>query len=157
MTGIKAINDFCLRLLARREHSRNELLTKCLAKGYGKDESLAVIDGLAGQGWQDDLRYAQSYARHRIQRGYGPVFINYQLQQKGVDLPDLEGIVETVADNWMDVLEQVYSKKYKAGFPNERVDRQEWAKRSRFLMQRGFPPAMISALYNHLNSNNFNN
>lgn len=157
MTDTKEINSFCLRLLARREHSQKELLTKCLTKGYGKDESLAVIDGLAGQGWQDDLRYAQSYARHRIQRGYGPVFIKYQLQQKGVDLPDLEDIVETVADNWMDVLEQVYSKKYKAGSPNERVDRQEWAKRSRFLMQRGFPPAMISALYNHLNSNNFNN
>ncbi len=154
VTCTKEINDFCLRLLARREHSRKELLTKCLAKGYSKEDSLAVIDGLAGQGWQDDLRYAQSYARHLIQRGYGPVFIRYQLHQKGVDTVDLDGIVETVAGSWMDALEQVYTKKYKHGASDNRIDRQESAKRSRFLMQRGFPAAMISALFGHLNSNN---
>lgn len=152
MSEAKEINDVCLRLLARREHSRKELLDKCLTKGYGKDEILAVIDDLARQGWQDDLRYAESYARHRIQKGYGPVFILYQLQQNGVDAVNLEELVETVAGSWMDALEQVYAKKYKLNKRhNIRLDRQEWAKRSRFLMQRGFPATMISALFDHLN------
>ena len=151
MNDDQEIHDVCLRLLARREHSRKELLNKCLIKGYDKSDILAVIEDLARQGWQDDLRYAESYARHRIQKGYGPVFIIYQLQQNGINAVDLEDIVETVAGSWMDVLEQVYDKKYKH---NKRMDRQEWAKRSRFLMQRGFPAAMISLLFNRLNSNN---
>lgn len=157
MTDTKEINNFCLRLLARREHSQKELLAKCLLKGYGRDEALAVIEELIRQGWQDDLRYAQSYVRHRIQKGYGPVFISYQLHQKGVDTVNLEDIAETVAGSWMDVLEQVYNKKYKHDPHNNRMGRQEWAKRSRFLMQRGFPAVMISALYDHLNSNNLKN
>jgi len=147
----KEIYNVCLRLLARREHSRKELLNKCLIKGYDKSDILAVIEDLARQGWQDDLRYAESYARHRIQKGYGPVSIICQLQQNGVNAVDLEDIVETVAGSWMDALAQVYDKKYKH---NKRMDRQEWAKRSRFLMQRGFPAAMISLLFNRLDSNN---
>ena len=155
MNDAKEINEVCLRLLARREHSQKELLNKCLIKGYNRDDILAVIEDLAGQGWQDDLRYAESYARHRIQKGYGPVFIMYQLQQNGVDAVNLEDVVATVAGSWMDVLEQVYAKKYKHNNShNDRMARQEWAKRSRFLMQRGFPTAMISALFDHLNSNN---
>lgn len=151
MNDDKEIYNVCLRLLARREHSRKELLNKCLIKGYDKSDILAVIEDLARQGWQDDLRYAESYARHRIQKGYGPVSIICQLQQNGVNAVDLEDIVETVAGSWMDALAQVYDKKYKH---NKRMDRQEWAKRSRFLMQRGFPAAMISLLFNRLDSNN---
>jgi regulatory protein len=48
----------------------------------------------------------------------------------------------------MDLLEQVYSKKY--GHDSV-LNRNEWAKRSRFLMQRGFSGTMISALFDHLN------
>jgi regulatory protein len=48
----------------------------------------------------------------------------------------------------MDLLELVYSKKYKQASV---LDRNEWAKRSRFLMQRGFSSTMISSLFDHLN------
>ena len=44
----------------------------------------------------------------------------------------------------MALLEQVYSKKY---HHDAVLDRSEWAKRSRFLLQRGFSGAMISALF----------
>ncbi|MDP2902136.1 MAG: regulatory protein RecX [Methylovulum sp.] len=151
MNDTKEIKEVCLRFLACREHSQKGLLNKCLIKGYDKHEILAVIEDLAREGWQDDLRYAESYARHRIQKGYGPVFISYQLQQNGVDAVNLDGIVVAVAGSWMAVLEQVYSKKYKHDNPQKVcIARQEWAKRSRFLMQRGFPADMVSALFNHL-------
>lgn len=63
------IRESCLQLLARREHSQKELLNKLLIKGFNKDVILAVIEELAKQGWQSDLRYAESYARHRIEKG----------------------------------------------------------------------------------------
>jgi len=143
----KEIRDICLRLLACREHSQKELLNKLLIKGYDRDEILPVLEDLAQQAWQSDARYAESYARHRIQKGYGPLSVVYQLRQNGVDAVELESIVQSVASSWMDVLEQVYRKKYN----HETVlDRNEWAKRSRFLLHRGFSGAMVSDLLVHL-------
>ena len=145
---VAEIKESCLRFLARREHSQKELLNKLLVKGFDKDEILTVIDELAEQGWQSDSRYAQSYTRHRIQKGNGPVFIAYELRKNGVDADDLEDIVQKTAGSWIELLVQVYTKKY--GY-DSLMDRKEWAKRSRFLMQRGFSGTMISALFDHLN------
>lgn len=105
---------------------------------------LAVIDELILQGWQNDQRYAENYARHRIQKGYGPIRIAYELRQNGIDAVNLEDIVQKAAGSWMDLLEQMYFKKYKHDTP---MDRNEWAKRSRFLVHRGFSIEMISALH----------
>jgi len=142
------IKESCLRFLALREHSQKELLNKCLVKSFGKDEILAVIEELALQGWQSDSRYAESYVRHRIQKGYGPLFIVYELKKAGVEAFNLEDIVQRLAGGWMELLEQVYTKKYGQ---DSLMDRNEWAKRSRFLMQRGFSGTMISVLFDHLN------
>ena len=142
------IKESCLRLLARREHSQKELLNKLVVKGFDKDEILAVIEELALQGWQSDSRYAESYARHRIQKGYGPISIAYELRKNGIDAFNLEDIVHNTVGSWVDLLEQVYTKKYGH---HSLFDRNEWAKRSRFLMQRGFSGTMISALFDHLN------
>ena len=144
----KEIKESCLRLLALREHSQKELLNKLLVKGLAKDDILAVIDELAQQGWQSDSRYAESYTRHRIQKGYGPIFIAYELRKNGIDAVNFEDIMQKMADSWMELLEQVYIKKYGHDLL---LDRNEWAKRSRFLMQRGFSGTMISALFDHLN------
>jgi regulatory protein len=123
-------------------------LNKLLVKGLAKDDILAVIDELAQQGWQSDSRYAESYTRHRIQKGYGPIFIAYELRKNGIDAVNFEDIMQKMADSWMELLEQVYIKKYGHDLL---LDRNEWAKRSRFLMQRGFSGTMISALFDHLN------
>lgn len=146
----KAIKEVCLRLLARRDHSRKELLNKLIGKGFDREDVLAVIDELTQQGWQDDQRYAKSYARYRMQKGYGPVRIEYELKQNGVDEANLEDVLQESGDNWMDLLERVYRKKYN---DKNNLDRNEWAKRSRFLLHRGFTGEMISALFDYLNIN----
>jgi regulatory protein len=144
----KEIQEICLRLLARREHSQQELLNKLALRGFDRDDAQPVIDELAEQGWQDDLRYAENYARFRIQKGYGPIRVGYELKQNGIAVFDLEGIVQEEAGSWMALLEQVYSKKYT---DDTVLERNEWAKRSRFLLHRGFSCAMISALFEQLN------
>lgn len=142
------INEVCLRLLARREHSQKELLDKLALRGFSRDQAQPVIDELAEQGWQDDSRYAESYVRFRIRKGYGPICVGYELKQNGIAAFDLESIVQEEAGSWMALLEQVYSKKYNDGTV---LDRNEWAKRSRFLLHRGFSGTMISALFDELN------
>jgi regulatory protein len=142
------INQVCIGLLSRREHSQKELLNKLLEKGYSKDVILLVIEDLVLQGWQCDARYAESYARYRIQKGYGPLWITYELKKKGIDAFVLDEVILKASGSWMELLEQVYIKKY--GY-ELLMDRQEWARRSRFLLHRGFSGAMISALLDHLN------
>lgn len=147
-SDLNQIKESGLRLLARREHSQKELLNKLLLRGFGKNEILVIIDEFALQGWQSDSRYAEIYARSRIQKGYGPTCISYELKKNGIEAVDLDDIVCKTVGSWMELLEQVYTKKYGHDL---RIDRNEWAKRSRFLMQRGFSGTMISALFDHLN------
>lgn len=141
----KAIRAYCLRLLAQREHSRQELGNKCLLKGFPKNDIVPILAELAEQGWQDDARYAESYARARIQKGYGPLAVRYALQQKGVAME--ADALQPDEDSWLDTLVQVYHKKFSGDQP---LSRQEWAKRSRFLIQRGFPADLVNALPKHL-------
>lgn len=137
-----------MRLLAGREHSKKELLQKLTVKGFAKERIEPVLDELAVKNWQSDARYAESYARSRILKGYGPAYIAYELRQHGIDLGntplfDLDALAESVAGGWRPLLQQVYRKKYSDGsIPN----RNEWAKRSRFLLQRGFTHVMIADL-----------
>lgn len=147
----KDIKEICLGLLARRDHSQKELLNKLVLRGFSKDDVMPVIDELALQGWQDDLRYAENYARFRIQKGYGPIRISHELRQNGIAAFDLDGIAQQEAGGWMALLARVYSKKYS---DDAVPDRNEWAKRSRFLLHRGFSGAMIGALFEQLNINN---
>lgn len=142
------IKEICLRLLTQREHSQQELLDKLALRGFGRDDVQPVIDELAEQGWQDDLRYAENYARFRIRKGYGPIRVGYELRQNGIAAFDLDSIIQEEAGSWMALLEQVYSKKYSH---DTVMDRNEWAKRSRFLLHRGFSGTMISALFDELN------
>lgn len=143
----KEIKEVCLRLLARREHSQKELLAKLTLRGFDRDKVLPVIDELVEQGWQDDLRYAESYARFRILKGYGPIRVSYELSQNGIAALDLDAIVQIEVGGWMALLEQVYRKKYNHDML---LERNEWAKRSRFLLHRGFSGAMIGALFDQL-------
>ncbi len=147
-SDLKSIKDYCLSLLVRREHSQKELLNKSLLKGWGSDDIVIVIDELAVQGWQSDTRYAESFTRYRINKGYGPVWISYELRKNNIDGFNVGDVAQQTVGSWMDLLEQVYSKKYKQASV---LDRNEWAKRSRFLMQRGFSSTMISTLFDHLN------
>jgi regulatory protein len=140
----KKIKSACLRLLTRRDHSRKEIQDKLAVKGYDRSQVLTVIDELAQQSWQDDTRYAESYARVRSQKGFGPVRIAYELKQQGISQDTVDKIVLATTEDWMNVLERVYTKKYPESVA---MDNNERAKRTRFLLQRGFSSAMITTLF----------
>lgn len=144
----RQIQDICLRLLARREHSQKELRDKLSLRGFEPDESARAIEELAEQGWQSDSRYAESYARQRIEKGYGPLRIGYELHRHGIDDIDLEAMVDELAGNWFAVMKRVYLDKYDNA---DRLTAREWLKRSRFLQQRGFGGALIKTLFEQLN------
>ena len=145
---LKQIQNAALRLLARREHSQLELRNKLKMRGFNNQQVEAIVAELAEQGWLCDRRFAESYARQRIQKGYGPNRIAFDLRQNEIVDFDLDAIVHETAGNWLTVLIRVYEKKYKQ---EQILTRNEWAKRSRFLLQRGFTVALLGALFDHLN------
>ena len=149
----KNIRDICVRLLSRREHSQQELLDKLAIKGFDRAETQLIVDDLAAQGWQSNQRFAESYSRYRIKKGYGPIKIICELQQRGIEDCDLDGVVTDIADGWGEILEQVYVKKYPddKALTNKALTHKEWLKRNRFLQQRGFSGEMIKTLFKDLN------
>lgn len=145
----KIIRENCLVYLTRREHSQQELLDKLEIKGFDREAIQEVVNNLAEQGWQSDRRFAESYARFRIKKGFGPLRISYELLQRGVESFDLESVVSDLAnDCWAEIIEQVYQKKYS---DDQVLTYKEWLKRCRFLQQRGFSGEMIKTLFKQLN------
>ncbi|MCK5191788.1 MAG: regulatory protein RecX [Methylococcales bacterium] len=149
----KNIRDICVRLLSRREHSQQELLDKLVIKGFDRTEAQLIVDDLASQGWQSNQRFAESYSRYRIKKGYGPIKIICELQQRGIEDCDLDAVLIDIADSWNELLDQVYAKKYPDDkeLTNKALTHKEWFKRNRFLQQRGFSGEMIKTLFKDLN------
>ena len=134
-------------LLARREHSSQEIITK-LKKRFGKRlESDVVIhdavDQLTREGLLSDQRYAASMARQLVNRGAGPSKVAYELRQKGCD-PDA-ALLDAFPDgvDWFAAAEDVYDRKFGAKpMPEEwELKQKERAKRGRFMSSRGFAPS----------------
>ncbi|MEQ1559844.1 MAG: regulatory protein RecX [Methyloglobulus sp.] len=146
-TDIKQIRAQCLRLLTRREHSQKEIKNKLVIKGYESNQVLAVLEELGQQNWQDDTRYAESYARVRSQKGFGPIRIAYELRQQGVNPGIIDNILTTTTESWMKLLLDVYTKKYPGEVAANHAER---GKRIRFLQQRGFSNTMINTLFKQL-------
>ena len=134
-------------LLARREHSSQEIVTK-LKRRFGKrlqtDDILHdVVDQLIHEGLLSDERYAASMARQLVSRGSGPSKVAYELRQKGCD-PDV-ALTDAFPDgvDWFAQAEEVFDRKFGARpMPDEwDLKQKERAKRGRFMASRGFAPS----------------
>jgi len=134
-------------LLARREHSSQEIFTK-LKRRFGKrleDDDLLhdVVDQLVHEGLLSDERYAASMARQLVNRGSGPSKVAYELRQKGCD-PDV-ALTDAFPDgvDWFAIAEEVFDRKFGTkAMPKEwDLKQKERAKRGRFMASRGFAPS----------------
>ncbi|WP_323848043.1 regulatory protein RecX [Methylococcus geothermalis] len=141
---LEAARAVCLRLLARREHSRLELGRKLAARGFEPPTIETILAECSAQGWQSDERFAESLVRARKARGFGVNRIRQELRLHGVDA----GLAD--AQDWMNDMDRVYTKKYR-GKPPMTTPR-ERASRARFLAQRGFTPSQIQDFFKRLGS-----
>lgn len=146
LSPLAQIEAHCLKLLSLREHSQQELLQKLTVKGFEVDLIREIIDKLASQNWQSDARYAENYARSRFNNGFGKLKIAYELKLHGIKINEHQ-LPFNESDEFS-MLCQLYQKKYST---DQRLDQSEWAKRSRFFLQRGFSAGLINKLFKHLN------
>lgn len=140
----KDIEAACLRLLARREHSQHELQIKLSKKDFAFDKIQSVIESLVAKGFQSDARFSESYARMRLNSGFGALKIHYELKQRGIDNFDLQAIISENFTDEFTLISQVYQKKYPS---SGKINTKERVKRQRFLQQRGFHFDLIKTLF----------
>ena len=62
-----------VKLLARREHSIQELRRKLSSREFSNDSIDAAVSSLQEADLVSDTRYAEVFVRSRINRGDGPV------------------------------------------------------------------------------------
>lgn len=129
-----------LRLLARREHSRQELALKLRQRQTPDAIIDRVLDDYEHEGWLSDERFSDVYGRQRRDLGYGPMRIRSELQQRGVrQWPDCLSCM-TEAD-WVALAVKARQKKF--GLTDIGDDWTEKARQARFLSQRGYSGEQI--------------
>lgn len=146
-TGMAAeIRRAAMNLLARREHSLGELRQK-LRRQFDDETMLeAQLQKLADERLQSDDRYAESFARLRALRGYGPARVRQEMRAKSISDTAVARALAAAVPDWSVLAQEVFCKKFGAPGP---VDLKEKARRARFMQYRGFS----SDHYQHLLDN----
>ena len=132
-----------VRLLSRREHSAFEIRDKLRQRDFDELEIEQTIIELQQGGWLSDERFAEAYIRMRQLKGFGPIRISIELNERGVKESIVDDFLQADDKVWQQILEQQYMKKYK----NKPIaDYNDRAKRIRFLQYRGFALNVIYQL-----------
>ncbi len=137
------IRRAAMNLLPRREHSLGELRQK-LRRQFDDEAMLeAQLQILADEKLQSDDRYAESFARLRALRGYGPARVRQEMRAKSISDAAVARALAVAVPDWSVLAQDVFCKKFGAPGP---VDLKERARRARFMQYRGF----CSDHYQHL-------
>ena len=122
-----------MRLLARREHSRDELRRKLERIASESDDVEGVIETLAQKGWLSDARYAEQAVRAKARR-FGPLKVAYALRAKGVAEETIAAAFQAAGADGAADMERVWKSRFSQQPQNDR----ERARQVRFLQGRGF-------------------
>jgi regulatory protein len=131
-------------LLARREHSEQELARKLATRGYAADTVAETLAALVAENLLSNTRFAEAFVHARIQRGSGPQKIRAELRERGIADGLIDSSLEAHADSWRELARAVREKRFGNGQP---ADFRERSRQMRFLQQRGFSSEQIRGVF----------
>ena len=135
-----AVEAAAVRLLAMREHSRQEMRRKLVARFDDRDLIERVLDDLEHRQYLSDERFTECYVSERSRKGYGPLRIRAELSERGIAAGLSVRWLDDGASDWAEVLAEAAARKFGA---EPASDLRDLARRGRFLEQRGFPIALV--------------
>ena len=138
------VRNIALNLLARREHSILELQHKLSRRGFAAAMIDVILEQLVAEDLLNEARYAEVYAYHRVDKGYGPLRIRQELRERGVENAIVADVLAELDDLWMKKLAQVQRKRFGESLPKSMS---EQARQLRFLRHRGFTLEQIQCLF----------
>ena len=134
-----------IALLARREHSRDELARKLMRRldeGQDRADVDAVLDELQRRRLLSDERFAASLVRTRAPR-YGEARLKLDLKSRGVPAPIAAEVLGRLraggGGSELERARAVWSRRF-ATTPQSLTER---ARQARFLQSRGFSAEVI--------------
>lgn len=130
-----------VRLLARREHSAQELRLKLRQRKHPDDVIEAVISDLRARDYLSEVRFVEQFVRRKVEQGWGPLRITAELRQRGIDDSAGRLHMDNTGVDWLEQAGEARRRRFGPGAP---VDRREWARQGRFLAGRGFTSAQIA-------------
>ena len=141
--GQLSVKGRALKLLAVREHSRQELERKLAAKEPDSAEVKQALDDLQARGFLDEQRVVDSIVHRRAAR-VGVGRIRQELQAKGIDAERVALAVASLHASEFERAREVWRKKFGA-LPEDAAQR---ARQARFLAARGFGGEVIRRVLN---------
>lgn len=136
----KALRHKAMDLLSRREHAVAELSRKLAAAGYEQASVQDAVAQLVTDGLVSDERFAEAFVRYRAERGYGPLHIQAELRERGVDDSVTATYLDPSDSQWLQRCEEVRVKRFGTVRPE---DFKERARQARFLQYRGFSAEQV--------------
>ena len=160
MALVKQIESRAVYLLSMREHGDLELQKKLeqklpdIARQVAEIDSLDTLDAsklpclvkmtletCQKNHWQSDARYIEAFVRQAIEKGQGPYKIRQNLNGRTSHSDLVSAELDLDDDIWIEQAQVTLEKKY--GDNRKPSQRNEQAKRMRFLQSRGFSPSHI--------------
>jgi len=125
-----------MNLLARREHSKRELIQKLKRRFPDNPSTLEIeLQRLEDENLQSDQRFAECFVRMRSERGYGLIRVQQDMRSRGLSDFEISEAIERADVDWSALAEEVFYKK----FGDRAVaDIKDKARRVRFMQYRGF-------------------
>jgi regulatory protein len=128
-------------LLSRRDFCSGELRHTLVAQGFELPTVQGVIEAFIERGYINDERYAESYVNLHAERGHGPVRIERELVQRGVDAAVIAAALAG-AEDWTQRARELLIRRFGLGEPTRLSEK---ARQVRFLLYRGFTNDHIRA------------
>jgi len=134
--GRRAV-QVAVRLLAKRDHSSNELRSKLGARGFDEQSVDYALQEMEQHGYLDDVRFATLFAEQRMEKGLGPRGISAKLRERGIDDSLCRQSVSALNADWQEMAEIALCKRFSSADLLSEETRQK-ARMARFLESRGF-------------------
>ncbi len=131
----RAIRQQLTGYLARREHSRWELLRKLSEQGHDSNDAQAVLQRFVDNGIQSDARFAETFIRSKASKGQGPVRVLQELKRHQLDQQLIQTAMQEADIDWFELAKTVANKRFGGANQGDFKARQ---KQQRFLQYRGF-------------------
>ncbi len=138
-----AVRERALRLLAQREHTRQELSARLAASAESAELLEALLDELTASGLLSDARYAGVRCNARSAR-LGDARLAYELRSKGVSV-ELVSATLAAGEDELTRARRVWLRRF-GSQPTTAGDAAEQARQMRFLAGRGFSAETIRRL-----------
>lgn len=136
--GQLSLKGRALKLLAAREHSRQELERKLAQHEQEPGQLKQALDELQARGFIDAQRVADSVLHRRAGR-LGAARIRQELQAKGLDAETVATAVAGLQATELERAREVWRRK----FGEPAADPAGRAKQMRFLLARGFGAEVV--------------